>query len=910
MGAAARPASGQVIWVAIDQRSIRKLEAWPWPRETHAELLDRLIELGAAEVFLDIDFSSPSVPQSDDRFAASLLEAGGKAILPAFKQRSGVGPYGMAEEQTLPIEPFRRHAWLATANIRPEGRGRVWTYPWGGSIEGTQLGSAAAVIAGRSGPADEAFFINYAIDPQTVPKYSVIDVLDGNIERSQVKGRSIVVGADAAGLRDNISVPVRGIISGALIHILAAETLIADIAPVLFRTELGILLIALIAGSIATSPLGKRPFALIVTLSAASLALETAAFITYTRQAVVIPTSAFHTLLFFFPMAIAMRELDLRHWLAHGLRVDARNTSQLLKQVFSASSDAILVVDEKGSILEMNGRAHALFPAHGNDREGPKYKDVLPEELSMAASEAMASLRLGNATQKKTVSFYHGPDKETYLDCSISPSHFQYRGRHTGTEDPNVIAFIAIQDGTYGRRQRAQLEYLVRYDALTGVLNRRGFLQDLHNASVTEGFVVLVINFRRFRAINRTFGRAVGDAVLRSAAARLESAAPDPSLIARLGGDTLAAAYPSIGMPGPSIIAGQVLSALEDDIEVDDMRLSIRATVGVAQTVGGEDAALVVERALTAIDVAHELGGANPSYFEQSMVVPQNRARRIEKALWQASIDHEFYLVYQPYVSLKDGRVIGAQASVRWDHPEMGSIDPREFMPIAEGCAFAGPLGRWVLRRACDDAATWPRGIPVSLGVSVHQLELGRLEEDVRFALRESRLSPNQLELEVREETLMAGPPGTREAFAAIREIGASLALDDFDGGASFHKYLSWRSFNKVKLNPVLVRGLIDDSRTDAMVSAVISVCSSWGLELVCKGVETSIQKGRLVELGCEQAQGLHFGRPMILADFRDWVRAHDNARLAGAAAVVDGDGERCVARTAVGRSGLATRRG
>lgn len=876
MATESRPASGKVVFVAIDDRSIRELETWPWPREIHADLLDRLLALGATEVFFDVDFSTPSTPASDGRLADALDRAGGMAILPAFKQQSGPERHSLPPVPTFPMRMFRRHSWLAAVNVEHDTKGRVWTYPWGQVIGEEHLGSAGAVIAGRSGPPGQSFFINYGIDPTSVPRYSVSDIMGDRVPHHRIDGRSVVVGADAAGLRDNITVPVYGVIPGALLHILAAETLIANNAPTPLKSGATFSLVAGLAVLLALSPLGRRPLILGAAFGLTSLVLELIAILLHVYAAAVLITPALHAVLVGTTVVMAIRELDLRRWLAHQFRVDAKNTTHLFNHVISTSSDAILVVNERGGILEMNGRAQALFAMRGDSPRSIKYADFLPHELSAAIDDAMESLRLGHAMPKKAVSLYHFQEKQLYLECSVSSSHLQYRGRNFELAEPDIIAFAMIRDVTDAHNQRAQLNYLVQNDALTGICNRYGLLRVVEEILHGDNCDVLVIDIHRFKAVNGTLGRTIGDAVLRTVAARLEGVAPDPPCVARLSGGTFAVAYPSVMIESPRSVADDILGSMAALFEIEGVKVVVRAHVGMTRVGIGGDAKLAIEQAETAVDIARQPNGNNPSYYEGSMVARQMRARHIDRSLWQAITDRQLHLVYQPQVSPEDLRVIGAEALIRWRHPELGHVDPNEFIPIAESNGFIDMLGQWVLETACADASQWPCAIPVSVNISPSQLTSENLPKSVRKALSKSGLRPERLSLEITERALGESTPDGNEALAAVRQLGVSLVLEDFAGGVSSMGYLATRLFKGVKLDQMLVRGSIDESMADAMIAGATTLCAEWGVELLCEGVETIVQKERLTKLGCEQAQGFHFGKPMELPAFLDWVREHD----------------------------------
>ena len=226
MAFAPRDASGDVVFIGIDNRSLDAIGVWPWPRETYADIARRLVELGAGEIFFDVDLSAPSNASSDDVLTATLAELGGAIILPAFRQAEGLGAASDAMSDNLPLPAFREHAWLASVNVATDRDGRVRRYPYGQIIAGEEVPSVASMLSGTFGAAETDFAVNFAITPSSVPSYPVIDLLGGEVTSTMIEGRSVVVGAHALELRDNLPVPVHGIVPGPLLQILAAETLI------------------------------------------------------------------------------------------------------------------------------------------------------------------------------------------------------------------------------------------------------------------------------------------------------------------------------------------------------------------------------------------------------------------------------------------------------------------------------------------------------------------------------------------------------------------------------------------------------------------------------------------------------------------------------------------------------------
>jgi diguanylate cyclase (GGDEF)-like protein len=862
MAAAPREASGDIVFVAIDSRSVREVGTWPWKRETHAELLRRLVDLGATEILFDIDFSTPSDPDSDKLFADALMEAGGKVVLSAFKQEEGVDASGGPLAETLPLDAFRERAWLASVNMAPGPDGRIWRYPLAQDLEHGRIASAAAVLAERFGAPGADFAVNYAIAPSTVPVHAAIDVLEGRIGHEAIEGRSVVFGAHAAELRDNIAVPVHGPIPGALVHVLAAETLAADIALVPIREVLPFLAVAVLAAAFVMSPLGRRVSLVTSVFGATALAVEASALVLQARWAFVLPTPVLHATLLAIGSTALAREFDLRRWLAERLGIEARNGQRVLRRVIADSSDAVIVVEETGRILEMSARAQALFGGCGG-REARDFRMLLPAKIAEMALEVMSEFRAGRADRREEQRIMLSrEERDLHFDIAVTPSRIEPGDAASAGGADRVIACVTMHDVTLAHEQKLRLEHLARFDVLTGALNRKEFLARLDDRLSTHDHAVFAIKLHRFKTINATLGRRVGDSVLCALATRIEGVDQRFLGAARLGGDVFAVACADVGRAEAEALANAIVARASDPFELEGTTAHVSARVGVALAPRTESASAALDQAEQALDAARENAGPPVRHYEPWISSTQERSRQIERALWSAIEDGEFFLAYQPQVELQRLRVVGAEALARWRHRSMGDISPAEFIPVAESSGFIEHLGRWVLRRACRDAVSWAFDIPVAVNVSPLQLQHGDVIADVRQALDESGLAPERLCLEITESSFVSRSNEVVNQLLALRRMGVRLALDDFGAGFSSFGYLARLPLDKLKLDRMFARDLESNGTTGAIIASVVALCRELGFELLCEGVESTGQATLLSSLGCQQAQGYHFGKP------------------------------------------------
>ncbi len=417
-------------------------------------------------------------------------------------------------------------------------------------------------------------------------------------------------------------------------------------------------------------------------------------------------------------------------------------------------------------------------------------------------------------------------------------------------------------------------------DALTGLAGRdelrRRIAAQLGSAQRgADGFAVLCIDLDRFKAVNDTLGHPVGDALLRKVADRLMKAARKEDLVARLGGDEFAIVQVGAGQPEEAeALAARLVDLVGRTYVVDGHMLNIGASVGVAVApANGDDADVLLKNADLALYRAKADGRGMFRFFEPSMDAKMQARRSLELDLRRALALKEFDLAYQPQVSAHGGVVTGFEALLRWDHPERGRVSPADFIPLAEEIGLIGPIGEWVLRTACAEAARWPDSISLAVNLSPVQFRGAKLVTTVTSALAQSGLPANRLELEITEGALLDNTDAVLSVLNALRELGVSISMDDFGTGYSSLSYLQKFPFTKIKIDQSFVRQMEESADCSAIVRAVIALGRSLGMKTTAEGVETEGQRDRIRAEGCTEIQGYLTGRPMCAADAAALVR-------------------------------------
>ncbi len=419
------------------------------------------------------------------------------------------------------------------------------------------------------------------------------------------------------------------------------------------------------------------------------------------------------------------------------------------------------------------------------------------------------------------------------------------------------------------RKAEEQLRYLEEHDPLTGLSNRKAFLDDLTQAIARmhrdrTHIAVLCVDIDKFKDINEAADHSGGDQVLRDIGGRIKSTLRDGDLISRLGADEFAIALVDITNLGDVMaFMNRLVEALRRPLQVAGNEMPITTSVGIALApADGDSAPIVLRHAGIALARAKGDGGQRMCFFEQSMDKALQRRRMVEHELRLALGREEFEVVYQPQYDLATERQCGSEALIRWQHPVHGKIAPGHFISVAEDTGLIVPLGEWVLRRACSDAMKWPEPLFVSVNLSPAQFRDGDVAETVAQILKETGLPPTRLELEITENLLINDTEEVLAKLDRLRQLGVAIAMDDFGTGFSSLSYLARFPFSKIKIDRQFIRNMPRDPAMKAIVKTVIALGKSLDVTITAEGVETEEQAAMLREFGCPQVQGFLYGYP------------------------------------------------
>lgn len=452
---------------------------------------------------------------------------------------------------------------------------------------------------------------------------------------------------------------------------------------------------------------------------------------------------------------------------------------------------------------------------------------------------------------------------------------------HLVGQGPRFVAMV--RDISLHKAAQEKIEFLAYHDALTELPNRllaKTHLKQAMFAAERDNTKValLFIDLDKFKTINDSLGHVVGDSLLKAVAVRLRKCLRDGDALSRQGGDEFLVVLNGIyDTASITAVAEKILELMAEPFEIDHHELVISLSIGIAvYPDDGKDFDTLLKQSDTAMYQSKDSGRNTYRFHTGQMDTDAVEHLRMRGGLRRALEHGEFALYYQPQISLVNGAVIGVEALIRWNHPELGMVSPDRFISIAEDSGLIVPMGDWVLREACQQAVAWRKaGAPemlVAVNLSAVQFKRGEVEESVSQALQESGLNPALLELELTESILIKDTEKMLSTVRRLKALGVKLSIDDFGTGYSSLSYLKRFNVDKLKIDRSFVRDMVDDPSDAAIVGVIIQMAKSLGLSTTAEGVEDERQLGMLRRQDCDEAQGYHLARPMPANEFTGFM--------------------------------------
>ncbi|QOJ24514.1 MAG: EAL domain-containing protein [Gammaproteobacteria bacterium] len=569
---------------------------------------------------------------------------------------------------------------------------------------------------------------------------------------------------------------------------------------------------------------------------------------------------------------IAYRILYLRRGYLNMLALKVANARN--KAIFSAIPDTMFILNEKSTIIDIC--------SHPDNT--PWLTTGAENVLSQSLPEEIANLYQSAADRAHN----HGTVELFEYPLKLAGDKTRYYENRIVAIDPQETLCL-VRDITERKDSESKIFHLAYFDNLTGLPNRQSFMErlegEIKRAKYTGNkLAVLFLDLDGFKSINDTMGHNTGDIVLQWAAERLQSSTRPSDFVsrnstdqsevklARLGGDEFTVVIPNLSRTEDALIlAHRIREAMRRPFHLESRDVVLTASIGIAlYPDDGADAETLLKHADTAMYHAKNEGRDNCQFYNIDLTSQAEKRMHLENDLRNALQQNEFYLVYQPQLDVTEESFLSAEALIRWQHPKQGLISPVDFIPLAEENGLIIPIGEWVLRTACTEAARWHQNgqsLQVAVNLSPLQIKNPDFVRNVLDILHETGFPPDKLVLEITEGALMEHSENTLATLLALREHHIQIALDDFGTGYSSMNYLKRLPINHIKVDQSFVRGLQDNKENLAIVRAIISLSKNLGFSVTAEGIESLNQARILKYFGCETLQGYYFSEPITIQE-------------------------------------------
>ena len=571
--------------------------------------------------------------------------------------------------------------------------------------------------------------------------------------------------------------------------------------------------------------------------------------------------------------AMRLRDLELE-------ALVAQRTSEILaaqrhlQATISAIPDLMFEVDLDGRYYSTHSPREELLARPSKELLGRTVHDVMPQAQADRVLQALQEAHVKGWSMGAQIC----------LPLEIGERWFELSVARKASATGEGPRFVVIsRDVTDNKLAEEKVLQLAHFDALTGLPNRSLLAdrcQQALGAAQRHGQCValLFLDLDHFKNINDALGHRVGDALLCAVAQRLSGLLREQDTIARLGGDEFILVLPDTDSVGAAHVAEKLLRAADQPFDIDAHELVITPSMGIAMyPQDGKDFDTLSRCADAAMYIAKQGGRNHYRFFTTEMQADSDRSLLLENALRRALERNQLYLHYQPQVCVASGAIVGAEALLRWEHPELGRVSPAEFIPVAESSGMILPMGDWVLQTATRQLREWmDQGYALTMAVNVSLVQFRQADFPQRIGqiLQDAGLPPHCLELELTEGVAMTDPALAIDTMDRLHQQGVLLSIDDFGTGYSSLNHLKKFKVYKLKIDQSFVRDIADDPDDRGIVSAIISMAQGMDMRTIAEGVETAEQLAFLQDHGCMEVQGYLFGRPMAARDFGALLQA------------------------------------
>lgn len=558
-------------------------------------------------------------------------------------------------------------------------------------------------------------------------------------------------------------------------------------------------------------------------------------------------------------------------------RKAAQRQQQLAAQVYAHSNEGILILDQQLRILSANPKMSTISGYSHQTLEGHT-----PYFLQPAEEEYARGARLGNLLHQEEN--FSGELWLQRQSGEIFPTWANlHRLEQPLAEDLQPAWIIHLLDTSEEKQAQERIHHLAHFDTLTGLPNRTLFYerleQALQQAADKQPVALLFCNLDNLQQINNSLGHNAGDKLLQLCSKRLQSSLPEGSNLARFAGDIFCLALPAQADPAATArLSRRLLAAINQGCLIQGQNLHPTASIGISYyPQDSSDSTELLSNAEAAMHFAKREGRNTYRFYTKELNAATGKRLQLENELRLALERKELQLYYQPRLSLSEGHIIGAEALVRWNHPQRGFVSPGDFIPIAESCGLIVPMGRWILDEACRQQRQWldagTEPVPVAVNISVLQLRAEGFVENIEQALEKHQLPASFLELEITESVIMENASAAVPILEKCKSLGLKLAIDDFGTGYSSLAYLQKLPMDFLKIDRAFINGVENAGDAATITRTIINLGHSVDMKLVAEGVENQQQLNFLRLHSCDEMQGFFFSKPLPAADYEKLLR-------------------------------------
>jgi diguanylate cyclase (GGDEF)-like protein/PAS domain S-box-containing protein len=571
------------------------------------------------------------------------------------------------------------------------------------------------------------------------------------------------------------------------------------------------------------------------------------------------------------------KEIELANLELSKTAAELRVSEAIATVISETSIDTMVVIDEHGIVLKVNPAVEKMF----NYME----TEIVNQSLTVLFSEEKSKISIDNLLNTiKNVNHLLGYENlyevtASRKDGSSFPVEIQIGKRYV--QNTSLIAFT-IRDITKKKQDQEKITHMAYHDSLTNLPNRRLFNEQLtlklnEARQSYQPLVIMYVDMDRFKYINDSLGHMMGDRLLQEIAKRLSESVRKQDLVARVGGDEFTILLPETDRESALEIAEEIFKVFKSPFYIDNYELFLTTCIGISTfPYDGEDSQVLLRNADAALYRAKEQGKNQYKVFHTGMNIQSYRTFIMQNDLRKAIEREELTLVYQPKVEIESGKVKSAEALLRWNHPNWGTISPAEFIPLAEESGQIVEIGSWVLRKACEQSKAWKdagfRPIPISVNVSAQQFLQKDLIENTQRIFSETKVSPELIEVEITESMLLGNGEIITRTLNQLRKMGMKISIDDFGTGYSSLSYLNRLPVDTLKIDRTFIQEISESPKSKSLISAIISLAHGLNMNVVAEGVETEEQLKFLKLHQCQEAQGYLFSPPVSPMDFEGFL--------------------------------------